>query len=54
MLAPRDKLTICFAHAAYRMAEQFAGAIRISPISKYTLSTRSRHAFQRRTWWLSP
>src|SRR4029077_3164110 len=24
MLAPRDKLTICFAHAAYRMAEQFA------------------------------
>jgi phosphoglycerate dehydrogenase-like enzyme len=24
MLAPRDKLTICFAHAAYRMGEQFA------------------------------
>jgi D-2-hydroxyacid dehydrogenase (NADP+) len=24
MLAPRDRLTICFAHAAYRMAEQFA------------------------------
>jgi phosphoglycerate dehydrogenase-like enzyme len=24
MLAPRDKLTICFAHAAYRMADQFA------------------------------
>jgi phosphoglycerate dehydrogenase-like enzyme len=24
MLAPRDQLTICFAHAAYRMAEQFA------------------------------
>ena len=24
MLAPPDKLTICFAHAAYRMAEQFA------------------------------
>jgi phosphoglycerate dehydrogenase-like enzyme len=24
MLAPRDKLKICFAHAAYRMAEQFA------------------------------
>ena len=24
MLAPRDKLTICFAHSAYRMAEQFA------------------------------
>ena len=24
MLAPRDKLTVCFAHAAYRMGEQFA------------------------------
>ena len=24
MLAPREKLNICFAHAAYRMAEQFA------------------------------
>ena len=24
MLAPRDKLTICFAHGAYRMAERFA------------------------------
>ena len=23
-LPPRDKLTICFAHAAYRMGERFA------------------------------
>ena len=24
MLPPKDKLKICFAHAAYRMAERFA------------------------------
>jgi phosphoglycerate dehydrogenase-like enzyme len=38
MLAPRDKLTICFAHGAYRMAERFAArGTGIAHVQAYTL-----------------
>ncbi len=55
MLPAKDRLTICFAHGAYRMAERFAlRDTGIAHVEVRSAGGACRSTCRRRTCWSSP